>query len=196
MKPVPLPDAAPANSLEGDKSMTQLERAASEAVPSRPVTQQSFRDAMSRLVAAVNVITTDGSGGRAGFTASAVCSVTDAPPTLLVCLNRNASASAAVHENGVLCVNVLSEGQHEISSIFGGKTPMARRFEAARWWETETGAPMLDGALAAFDCRIVKTVEVGTHSVLFCEIVGLYESATRKALIYFGRAYHRLALPE
>jgi flavin reductase len=176
--------------------MPQFERVVPDAVLSRAVTQQGFRDAMSRLVAAVNVITTDGPGGRAGFTASAVCSVTDAPPTLLVCLNRNASASPAVHENRVLCVNALSEGQHEISNLFGGKTPVAQRFAAARWLETETGAPMLDGALVAFDCRIVKTVDVGTHAVLFCEVVGLYEGATRRALLYFGRAYHGLALPE
>ena len=52
------------------------------------VDQQTFRDAMSCMGAAVNIITTDGPAGRAGFTASAVCSVTDTPPTLLVCLNR------------------------------------------------------------------------------------------------------------
>ncbi len=46
----------------------------------------SFRDAMAHVGAAVNIITTDGPAGRAGFTASAVCSVTDTPPTLLVCL--------------------------------------------------------------------------------------------------------------
>ncbi len=50
------------------------------------VTQLQFRDAMSSLAAAVNVITTDGPHGRAGFTATAVCSVTDQPPTLLVCI--------------------------------------------------------------------------------------------------------------
>ncbi len=55
------------------------------------VDQQTFRDAMSCMGAAVNIITTDGPAGRAGFTASAVCSVTDTPPTLLVCLNRGAS---------------------------------------------------------------------------------------------------------
>ena len=43
----------------------------------------SFRDAMAHVGAAVNIITTDGPAGRAGFTASAVCSVTDTPPTLL-----------------------------------------------------------------------------------------------------------------
>ena len=52
------------------------------------VEKQAYREAMARLGAAVNVITTDGPGGRAGFTASAVCSVTDSPPTLLVCANR------------------------------------------------------------------------------------------------------------
>ncbi|GHK20550.1 hypothetical protein ECZU03_43390 [Escherichia coli] len=44
------------------------------------VDQQTFRDAMSCMGAAVNIITTDGPAGRAGFTASAVCSVTDTPP--------------------------------------------------------------------------------------------------------------------
>lgn len=59
------------------------------------VDQQTFRDAMSCMGAAVNIITTDGPAGRAGFTASAVCSVTDTPPTLLVCLNRGASVCDA-----------------------------------------------------------------------------------------------------
>ena len=47
-----------------------------------------FRDAMSLLTTAVNVVTTAGATGVHGFTASAVCSVTDTPPTLLVCMNQ------------------------------------------------------------------------------------------------------------
>ena len=56
-----------------------------------PVTKDAFRNAMSVLASAVNVVTTDGPAGRAGFTATAVCSVSDEPPSLLVCLNRSAS---------------------------------------------------------------------------------------------------------
>lgn len=67
------------------------------------VDQQTFRDAMSCMGAAVNIITTDGPAGRAGFTASAVCSVTDTPPTLLVCLNRGASVWPVFNENRTLC---------------------------------------------------------------------------------------------
>jgi flavin reductase len=179
-----------------ERPMPPLRSLATDAAPTEAVTRQGFRNAMSRLVAAVNVITTDGPAGRAGFTASAVCSVTDSPPTLLVCLNRGASVSAAVHENGVLCINALSDGQHKISNLFGGKTPMAQRFAAARWLDTMTGAPMLEGALVAFDCQIAKTVDVGTHAVLFCEVIGVYEGSMRKALLYFGRAYHAVSLPD
>ena len=66
------------------------------------VDKQSFRDAMSTLAAAVNVVTTDGPGGRAGFTATAVCSVCDEPPTLLVCLNRGASVYDVFSRNDAL----------------------------------------------------------------------------------------------
>ena len=109
--------------------------------------RSDFRNAMSRLGAAVNIITTDGAAGRAGFTASAVCSVTDEPPTLLICLNRTASVYPAFRANGVLCVNVLGAGQRALSSVFGGKTPMDERFAGSQWercpWlPSSPGAPV------------------------------------------------------
>ena len=95
--------------------------------------KQTFRDAMACVGAAVNIITTDGPAGRAGFTASAVCSVTDSPPTLLVCLNRGASVWPTFSENRTLCVNTLSAGQEPLSNLFGGKTPMEDRVWRRRW---------------------------------------------------------------
>ncbi|MGJ7492614.1 NADH-dependent FMN reductase RutF [Variovorax sp. ZT4R33] len=151
-----------------------------------------YRNAMSRLGAAVNIITTDGPAGRAGFTASAVCSVTDEPPTLLVCLNRTASVYPAFEANGVLCVNVLAPGHQELSGVFGGKTPMDERFAAGRWSEHVTGSPMLDGAAVSFDCRVVRSTSVGTHDVLFCEAVAIRVGETAHGLMYFDRRYHDL----
>lgn len=92
------------------------------------VDKQDFRDAMARLGSAVNIITTDGPAGRAGFTASAVCSVTDSPPTLLVCLNRSASVYSVFQQNQTLCVNTLCAEHESLSNLFGGKTPMEMRF--------------------------------------------------------------------
>ncbi len=159
-----------------------------------PVSKQIYREAMARLGAAVNVITTDGPGARAGFTASAVCSVTDTPPTLLVCANRTNDSYAAFKANGVLCVNVLTHGQLEISPIFAGMTEhtMEGRFAAAVWQTLATGAPVLEDAAVAFDCRITQTVEVGTHDVFICEVEAVRTGTLHEGLIYYGRGYHRV----
>ena len=163
------------------------------ALPATPldcVSREDFRHAMAGLAAAVNIITSDGDAGRAGFTATAVCSVTDQPPTLLVCLNRSASVHPVFSANATLCVNTLAHGQHELSNLFGGKTPMAERFAAAQWSTWVTGAPVLEGAAASFDCRVTSTVSVGTHDILFCEVVALERQGTAAGLVYFDRGYH------
>lgn len=156
------------------------------------VDKQSFRDAMSTLAAAVNVVTTDGPGGRAGFTATAVCSVCDEPPTLLVCLNRGASVYDVFCRNDSLCVNTLADSQSHLSNLFGGKSTMEERFAAASWEQSVTGAPVLEGALISFDCTISKRVNVGTHDILFCEVVGVRQSDGGGSLVYFDRGYHHL----
>ena len=151
-----------------------------------------FRNAMARLGAAVNIVTTDGPAGRAGFTASAVCSVTDDPPTLLVCMNRGSSAAAAVQGNGVLCVNTLGAGHEDISNTFAGFTGLEGpdRFGYGRWDVLETGAPVLLDAAVSFDCRISEVLEKGTHSVLFAEVVQVRASEAVGGLIYYSRGYH------
>jgi flavin reductase len=148
-----------------------------------------YRNAMARLGSAVTIVTTDGPGGRAGFAATAVCSVSDNPPTLLVCLNRGSSAYAAVSTNKTVCVNVLA-GEHEaLSMLFGGKTPVDERFAAASWSVTDTGSLRLDNALASFDCRISSVVDGGTHDVLFCTVEDIRTREDGQGLIYFDRGY-------
>src|SRR5471032_1548054 len=95
------------------------------------VEKKEYRDAMAHIGSAVNIITTDGPAGRAGFTASAVCSVTDSPPTLLVCLNRSASVYPVFKENQVLCVNTLADCHESLSNLFGGKTSMEQQIGRA-----------------------------------------------------------------
>ncbi len=157
------------------------------------IDKSEYRQAMSRLGAAVNVITTDGPAGRHGLTASAVCSVTDAPPTLLVCVNRSASAHSGLASNGVLCVNVLSSRHQELSSAFANRAlGVAARFAAASWRVLSTGAPALADASVSLDCRIARIETIGTHSVFFCEVVDVAIAPDPDGLIYFNRTYHQL----
>jgi flavin reductase len=160
------------------------------------VTRQGYREAMARFGAAVSVVTTDGPAGRRGFTASAVCSVTDDPPTLLVCVNRQNDSHAALLANGVLCVNTLAAGQQEISALFAGAvSDPAQRFAAGTWFTLATGAPALQGAVVAFDCRIAQVTEIGTHSVIFGEVREIRHGSVHDGLIYFGRGYHPVRRP-
>ncbi|MEP1767807.1 MAG: flavin reductase [Sulfitobacter sp.] len=155
--------------------------------------QLDFREGMSRMGAGVNLITSDGTGGKHGLVASAVCSVTDAPPTLLVCVNRRAFVHNKFLENRVLCVNVLAAHHQDLSGIFARFVEGVDRFSHGEWITKETGAPVLADANVAFDCRIGSVVEQGSHSVMFCNIqaVHLPEQSDR-GLVYFSRDYHHL----
>lgn len=157
----------------------------------------TFRNGMSMLASAVTVVTTGGAEGLAGFTATAVTSVTDQPPTLLVCMNRNSYAHPVFTHNASLCVNVLAAGQEAASALFADRNiKMHERFERIAWRLLETGSPALDDAVVSIDCRIVQTLEFGSHSVFFCEVVAMAQTGAHDALVYFDRRYHGVGTPE
>ena len=153
--------------------------------------QGEFRQAMSRVGAAVHVITTVDAKGRHGLTASAVCSVTDTPPTLLFCMNRQVSSHGSFTVGGPVCVNTLAADQKDISAVFAARDRIAERFDHGQWTTRASGAPVLEGAAAFFDGRVKDIVDVGTHSVMFVEILAA-GSRDAPGLIYLARAYHQL----
>lgn len=151
-----------------------------------------FKNAMSLLSSAVNIVTTAGVSGRHGFTASAVCSVTDTPPTLLVCMNKSARSHVHFLENKVLTVNVLGTQHETLSNVFASKLSSEERFEYGDWTTLTTGAPVLEDALVNFDCEIEQMQEVGTHTIFICRIVALRHEEAAQGLVYFNRAYHHI----
>lgn len=162
-------------------------------------TRLDFLDAMSRTATGVNVVTTDGSAGKAGLTVSAMSSVSadGLAPQLLVCINRNGSAAQPILENGVFVLNVLRDDQTSISDVFAGRHASngMDRFSYARWVPMATGAPRLVDPLAAFDCHIAHVHLVGTHYVIFGAVVGIFIADSGKPLVYTRRAYTSLQSP-
>lgn len=158
------------------------------------VEQGQFREAMSQLGAAVHVITTAGPAGTAGFTATAVVSVSDQPATLLVCVNRRSQVSPLIETNRALCVNTLRAGADNVADVFAGRTrvPMAERFDVATWMELSTGAPVLTDAVVAFDCRVIEIKSVATHNVIFAGVVAVRLGKGGPALVYHERAYKQV----
>lgn len=154
----------------------------------------AFRDAMSYVASAVCLVTTDGEAGRRGVTVTAVCSVSDDPPTLLVCLNHANAANALFGDNGVFAVNVLAERNEGVARAFAGegKLDVNERFARGRWRTLRTGAPVLEDALVAFDCRLEDSRVVATHRVLMGRVVAVSEPMAGSSLLYRARRYHFL----
>lgn len=153
------------------------------------VDQTTYRNGMSRLGTSVSVVTTTFGGKRYGFTASAVCSVSDSPPTLLVCINRSSSSFPAFDGARHFCVNTLKPGQEDISDVFGGRTPSGDRFAHGAWREGVTGVPLLANASVSFECKLSNFVDQATHRILFGQVVDIVENEERATLLYCMRRY-------
>lgn len=151
----------------------------------------SFKLGMRRLAAGVCLITTRcGDGSRRGMTATAVCSVSAAPPTLLCCINRSNSTYEALCASGVFAVNVLSLDNRSLADLFASPVPAEEKFAAGLWHEGVTGAPMLESGLAVFDCRVSQTADGGTHGIVFGEIQTVtVRTVAAKPLLYAHGAY-------
>lgn len=159
--------------------------------------QQDFRDAMSKLAAAVNIVTTGGEAGTVGITATAVCSVTDTPATVLVCINRNSSSNAIFKQNGNVCINVCASEHQEMSMHFAGMTGLAmeERFALEGWKNNSDKVPVLHGALATLEGKIASCQEVGTHTVFFIELHTIH-TTNKDGLIYFDRKFKNVEVYE
>lgn len=158
------------------------------------VAPQDYRDAMARFAGAVHVVTTDGQAGKRGVTVIASCSVSDNPPIILVCLNRENPNNDRYLENGVFALNTLSSDHQELSNAFSGLTGLSpdERFALAQWETLSTGAPVLKGAMAVFDCQVIDTKDLATHRIYFGKVTGLRVGAKLRSLLYHDRGYRVL----
>ena len=119
-----------------------------------------FLAGMRKVAGAVSVITTTGNDGeRRGLTATAVCSLSAAPPSLIACVNRKTWVAQFVPDSGVFAINVLSHAQEAIARTFAGQTDLAAedRFCVGEW---ET-----------FECRLESIVDHTTHIILIGQVV-------------------------
>ena len=154
------------------------------------VSRTEFRNAMARVCAPVNVITTKGAAGRGGFTATAMCSVTDEPPTLLVCMNSRSAQTTLFLENRRFCVNVLTHAHQDLAGYFAGqRADMDALYAAADWIDLPSGNQALADAIVSFDCHLIDRHLVGSHHIFIGEVVDIRSRKDGHALLYFDRGY-------
>jgi flavin reductase (DIM6/NTAB) family NADH-FMN oxidoreductase RutF len=160
---------------------------------SKPADAAQFKLGMRHLAGAVNIITSVHAGKPYGMTATAVCSASADPPTVLVCVNHATATHGAIDEAAIFCVNVLRHDDQELSGLFSGAQKGDARFQPERWTRLATGAPVLLNALVSFDCRVVNRLVHGTHTIFLGEVQALEIGRKGKPLLYSDGQYAKLA---
>lgn len=157
-----------------------------------PIEREQFFALMGSFASSVTVITSKGADGTPrGLTASAFCSVSLEPRLCLISVDLRSESIPAIIESQSFIVNILASDQEEISRRFASKLP--DKFEGvAHRAGPNTGAPILDGALAWIECQVSQTVPAGDHTVFIGEILdgGANEGTP---LLYFRAQYRALA---
>jgi len=158
------------------------------------MTGEDFRAAMSHQAGAVAIITVGAAGARTGLTATAVASVSDDPPTLLVCVNKTASAHAPIAARRAFGVNFLARQHEAIAAQFAGATGVRgeARFAVGDWSTARTGAPILADAAASLDCEVLQQVDAVTHSVFIGAVRAARHTLDAPPLVYFRSKFYGL----
>ncbi|MCS6804354.1 MAG: flavin reductase family protein [Acidobacteriota bacterium] len=156
-----------------------------------PISKDEFRQSLSRFASGVTVVTTrDADGCPRGMTVSAFCSLSLEPPLVLICIDKTAESHPAFSQSGVFAVNVLADNQEFLSRQFS--TAVEDRFAGIAYHAGLDGVPVLDGALANLQCRLVHSYDGGDHTIF----VGQIEATTVREgnpLLYFRGRYRQLA---
>ncbi len=155
--------------------------------PLPPLDPRALRDAFGCFMTGVTVVTMiDAEGTPLGFTANSFSSVSMDPPLLLVSIAKKSSNIAAFEGARGFAVNILAEGQKDISATFA--RPVADRFADVYWRRGPVGAPLIAGVSAWFDCRMEQVVEAGDHAILIGRIGG-FDATPAPGLGYYRGAY-------
>ena len=152
---------------------------------------RTLRDALGCFATGVTVVTTlDEAGQPVGLTANSFSSVSLDPPLILFCLARSSTNVERFRQAEHFAINVLHIGQQPTSGVFARS--QADRFQDVAWETWDTGAPILSGALASFECGTEQIVEAGDHLVIIGRVTRARFEPRRDPLLYFRGKYRRL----
>lgn len=143
---------------------------------------REFRDALGQFVTGVTVVTTR-TADRApvGITINSFTSVSLDPPMVLFCLDARSRYLAAFEDAGCFAVHVLASDQLDWSDRFAGNGDRWNGVGSAVW---ETGAPIIEGCLAVFECRLEAVHPGGDHMILVGRVIRLSSGDDRRPLAF------------
>ena len=155
------------------------------------ISDESFKAIMRNVAASVVVITTAHNGHLHGMTATAFCSVSANPATILVVINRTARSHPLIAASKVFAVNILSDSQKHLGERFAGR--LDDQFNGVEHRLGSIKCPILGGAAAFLECQTIAENETDTHTIFVGRVVGGGDT-NEQPLLYHRGAYRLIAL--
>jgi flavin reductase (DIM6/NTAB) family NADH-FMN oxidoreductase RutF len=154
------------------------------------VDQGLYRRTCAQFATGITVVTVlDSNGHPHGMTVNSFSSVSLDPPLVLVSIDLRNAILGHFISSSWFAINILAEHQEDISRVFS--SPSENRFLRVKWGPGLAGTPLLDGVLAHLECSVVRTFEVGDHTVLIGEVRRAAYTSGRP-LLYFDSGYKSL----
>jgi flavin reductase (DIM6/NTAB) family NADH-FMN oxidoreductase RutF len=154
-----------------------------------------MRDLMARFATGVSVVAARHGPLLAGMTANAIASISVDPPHMVASIARKAETHGAIVGSHAFSISILAADQQALAECFARPTTASKLtgFCGAAWHEAETGSPILEGAIAYFDCRLLERHDGGDHTIFIGEIVAAGYREDAEPLLWYASAYRRLS---
>ncbi len=158
------------------------------------VERRRLRNLMAQFATGVSVVAARHGPLLAGMTANAIASISIDPPLMMASIARKAETHGAIIGSHAFAISILAADQQGLAECFARPTTAEKLtgFCGASWEEAETGSPVLEGALAFFDCRLTGRHDGGDHTIFIGEIVAAGYREDAEPLLWYASGYHRV----
>jgi flavin reductase (DIM6/NTAB) family NADH-FMN oxidoreductase RutF len=157
-----------------------------------PALTDHFRQAMRSVASAVYLITSRGDEGDVGMTATAACSLSFDPMSVLICVNRSASIMRTLETSQRFVLNILSSADAGVATAFGSPAGRADRFAGGDWYDLD-GMPALKTSLSSISCDIASGMDFGTHRIFAGTVRHVDNRAGLSELLYCNGGFRSLS---
>jgi flavin reductase (DIM6/NTAB) family NADH-FMN oxidoreductase RutF len=156
-----------------------------------PWNATAFRETLAHFCSGITIISSLSRGVPVGLTCQSFFSVSLEPPLVAFCVGKKSTTFPTILEVGSCVINVLSESQRELSDNFS-------RTQSDKWasvsWDGSThhGLPVLNDALAWFECDIRDSIDAGDHVLVVARVLDFHRRPEARPLLYFQSTYAKL----
>ncbi len=153
--------------------------------------KQKLAQALETLRSGIFVVTSRNAGDAAGCTAVWVTRASFNPPLLCVTLSPSRHTFQVLEAAGKFCINVLGESSLDTARRFGFNTGSeSRKFSQVPNHDGENGMPVLDSAVAWFECKVSQIFDVGDHKLVIGEVMASAVQSAERPAVYEAESFY------